>query len=178
MALTTHDQSAVSRGASPWTLRQRLGLLAWEYVWMALCIWTPKPFYKWRLLVLKTFGAQIEGTPFVHQRARIQIPWNLTLGAEASLGDRTNVYNLGPVIIERRAVIGQEAYLCTGTHDLSLPSIPLQTAPIHIGADAFLGARAFIMPGVRIGERAIVGACSVVTKNVAPGVIVKGNPAR
>jgi putative colanic acid biosynthesis acetyltransferase WcaF len=52
------------------------------------------------------------------------------------------------------------------------------TAPIVIGAHAFIGARAFIMPGISIGAHGIVGAGSVVTKNVAPHTMVKGNPAR
>jgi putative colanic acid biosynthesis acetyltransferase WcaF len=54
----------------------------------------------------------------------------------------------------------------------------LQTAKITIGPGAFVCARAFIMPGVVVGARAIVGACAVVTRDVAPGMIVAGNPAR
>lgn len=168
----------ISRGASPWTFGERVRMALWEYTWACFCQWTPKPFYKWRLMWLRIFGAEIEGTPFVHQRARVQVPWNLTLCAEASLGDRTNIYNLDHVTIEARAVIGQEAYLCTGTHDLMEASIPLQTAPISIGRGAFIGARAFIMPGVHVGADAIVGACSVVTRDVPEAATVKGNPAR
>jgi len=178
MLIRTHERSMVTRGASPWTYRERIGMVLWEYAWLALCQWTPKPFYKWRLLWLRIFGAQIEGTPFVHQRARIQVPWNLAIHAQASLGDRTNIYNLDHVTIEASAVVGQEAYLCTGTHDLLLLSIPLQTAPIRIGRGAFIGARAFIMPGVTVGERAVVGACAVVTRDVPDHTTVKGNPAR
>jgi acetyltransferase-like isoleucine patch superfamily enzyme len=50
------------------------------------------------------------------------------------------------------------------------------TAKITIGPDAFLGARVFVMPGVQIGARSIIGACSVVTKDVPPDVIAAGNP--
>jgi acetyltransferase-like isoleucine patch superfamily enzyme len=46
-----------------------------------------------------------------------------------------------------------------------------------IGANAVLGANCTVLPGVQIGENALVGAGSVVTKNVAPGAVVKGNPA-
>ena len=105
-----------ARGTSPWTSKQRLVLLTWEITWSLLCAWTPKPLNRWRLLILRLFGAKIEGIPFVHQRARIQVPWNLTLGSGASLGDRSNIYSLDQVIIGRRVVIGQESYLCTGTH--------------------------------------------------------------
>lgn len=174
--LTTHRQE--SAYASPWSRREQLGLLLWEYAWTLLCEWTPKPLNPWRLLVLRIFGARIHGNPFVHQRARVQIPWNLTLHDRACLGDRANAYSLGPVEIGARATVAQEAYLCGGTHDFSDPRLPLQTAPIRIGEDVFVGARAFILPGVTIGARAIVGAASVVARDVPEDTIVAGNPAR
>ena len=153
-------------------------MLVWDAVWKVLCGWTPKPLNHWRLLVLRCFGARLHGTPFVHSRARIQIPWNLELHHRACLGDRANAYSLADIIVEEGATVAQEAYICTGTHDFSSSALPLQTAPIRIGANAFIGARAFILPGVSIGENAIVGACSVVTKDVLPSAIVAGNPAR
>jgi putative colanic acid biosynthesis acetyltransferase WcaF len=94
------------------------------------------------------------------------------------LGDQANAYSLGRIEIGERATVAQEAYLCTGTHDFADPLLQLQTAPIVIGADSFVGARAFILPGIRIGNGAIVGACSVVTKHVESGTRVAGNPAR
>ncbi len=163
---------------SPWTLRQRIAALLWDYVWAIFCSWTPKPLNPWRLLILRLFGAKLSGTPFVHQRARIQLPWNLTLHHRACLGDRANAYTLAPITIGEGATIAQEAYLCSGTHDFASPALPLQTSPITIGRDVFVGARAMILPGLTIGDRAIVGACAVVTKNVAASAIVAGNPAK
>lgn len=153
-------------------------LLLWQFFWTLFCAWTPKPLNAWRLLWLRIFGAKVNGRPFVHQRVRIQIPWHVTIHDRAALGDRANIYSLGEVEIGERAIIAQEAYLCTGTHDLALPSLPLRVAKITVGADAFVAARAFIMPGISIGERAVVGASAVVTKDVPPGCIVAGNPAR
>lgn len=163
---------------SPWSVRRRIAILLWEYVWAILCLWTPKPFNPWRLFVLKLFGVKIKGTPFVHQRARIQIPWNLTLHHRACLGDRANVYTLGEVEIHEAATVAQEAYLCTGTHDIRHPSFRLLTSKITIGKNAFVGARAFIMPGVTIGENAVIGACAVVMKDVRTDGIAVGNPAK
>ena len=144
--------------------------------WIVFCIWTPKPANPWRLFWLRTFGAKIDGTPFVHQRARIAIPSNLILHDRACLGDRANAYSLGEIEIGARATVAQEAYLSTGSHDFSQSGMPLVTARIKIGDDAFVGARAFVMPGVTIGARAVIGACSVVTKDVPDGVIAAGNP--
>lgn len=163
---------------SPWTMRQRLGMLLWEGVWTFFCAWTPKPLNRWRLFWLRIFGATIHGLPFVHQRAHIALPWNLTLHHRACLGDRANAYSLGEIEIGEGATVAQEAYLCAGTHDFRDPALPLQTGRIAIQAHAFIGARAFILPGVTVGERAIVGACSVVTKDVPAATRVAGNPAR
>ena len=96
----------------------------------------------------------------------------------ACLGERANAYSLGKIDIQEGATIAQEAYLCTGTHDFNDPSLQLMTKPITIGKNAFIGARAMILPGVCIGDRAIVGAMSVVSKDVPGHQIVAGNPAK
>ena len=175
---TVHSASASKRGASPWTFGQRVAMLGWEYVWALLCSWTPKPANAWRLFWLRSFGAHVSGRPFVHPRARIQIPWRISLNDGACVGDRVNLYSLDYIELGRNCVIAQEAYLCTGSHDFSHAALPLVTAPITVGEGAFVGARAFVLAGVSIGSRAVVGACSVVTRDVAPGAVVKGNPAR
>jgi putative colanic acid biosynthesis acetyltransferase WcaF len=167
-----------SRYASPWGLGQRIRLLLWTMAWPLLCGWTPKPFNGWRLAWLKLFGCRIEGKPFIHQRARIQIPWHVTLHDKACVGDRANLYSLGEIELGPRCVVAQEAYLCTGTHDFTDPKLPLVTAKISIGKDAFVGARSFLMPGVVIGDGAVVGACSLVTRSVERLAIVAGSPAR
>jgi len=163
---------------SPWTKSQQIKMLVWEYVWLLFCAWTPKPANRWRLFWLKFFGCKIYGIPFVHQRARIQIPWNLILHDRACLGDRANAYTLGVVEIFENSTVGQEVYLCTGTHAFDNPSMNLITSKITIEKNVFIGARAFVMPGITIGENAIVGAGSLVTKNIEKNTIVGGNPAK
>jgi putative colanic acid biosynthesis acetyltransferase WcaF len=153
-------------------------MLFWEAAWTFLCAWTPKPLNPWRLWVLRQFGAHLHGSPFVHQRARIAIPWNLTMHDRAALGDRANAYSLGPIEIGAHATVAQEAYLCAGTHDFGHPALPLQTDRIQIGEGAFIGARAFVLPGVKIGARAVIGAGSIVTRDVPEAKVAAGNPAR
>jgi len=163
---------------SPWSASHRLMRALWEICWFVFCAWTPKPFNEWRLFWLRVFDAKIDGTPFVHQRARIAIPWNLTLHDRACLGDRANAYSLGKIEIGARATVAQEAYLSAGSHDFEESGMPLVAAEITIGEDAFVGARAFVLPGVTVGPRAIVGACSVVTRDVPENVIAAGNPCK
>lgn len=174
--LTTLEQATAY--TSPWSLRVRLGIALWAVVWTLLFRPTPKPLTRWRLALLRCFGARVRGRPFVDASARVKMPWNLEIEDRACLGPRSDVYNLGPVILRERSTVAQEAYLCAGTHDFSVPNLPMVIGRIEVGADAFVCARAFVLPGVVIGAGAIVGACSVVSKDVAPWTVVAGNPAR
>jgi putative colanic acid biosynthesis acetyltransferase WcaF len=174
--LTTLPQA--SAYDSPWPFRVRLGIALWAVVWRLLFRPTPKPLTRWRLWLLRCFGARVSGRPFVDASAVIKMPWNLDIEDRACLGPRSEVYNLGPVTLRERCTIAQEAYLCAGTHDFARAHLPLKIGPIEIGADAFVCARAFVLPGVTIGAGALIGACAVVTKDVAPWTVVAGNPAR
>ena len=153
-------------------------LVIWRFTWLTMCSWTPKFFNPWRLLVMQIFGAKIEGLPFVHSSVKVEIPWHISLKHRACLGENVRAYSLGLIEIKEGATVAQESYLCTGTHDFNDPSLQLITKPITIGKNAFIGARAMILPGVCIGDRVIVGAMSVVPKDVPDHQIVVGNPAK
>jgi len=170
--------TAASKYASPWVFRDRIRMLLWAVTWSSLCSWTPKPLNSWRIMWLRVFGCKITGKPFVHQHARIQIPWNVILHDRACVGDRANLYSLGEIELAAGCTVAQEVYLCTGSHDFSAPNQPLITAKITIGVDAFIGARTFVLPGVKVGDGAVIGAGSVVTRNMAPWTISVGNPCR
>lgn len=163
---------------SPWSRGEQIGIRLFRLAWVLLCRWTPGPANAWRLMVLRRFGCRIEGRPYVAGSVRIRVPWQLTLHDRACLGDGAEVYNLGECVLRARSTVAQHSYLCGGSHDLSRRSLPLVVAPIDVGEDAFLGARAFVMPGVRIGTGAVVGAAAVVARDVPDWTIVAGNPAR
>jgi putative colanic acid biosynthesis acetyltransferase WcaF len=163
---------------SPWTLAVRIKVLAWELCWSTFCSWTPKPFNRWRLMWLKLFGATINGAPFVHGRARIVRPWNLTLNARSCLGDAAVAYCLDRIELDVGATLAQEAYLCAGTHDFNDPNTPLKTAPIFVGAHAFIGLRAIVLPGVAVGRGSVIGAGAVVVRDTEDWGVYGGNPAK
>jgi putative colanic acid biosynthesis acetyltransferase WcaF len=166
------------RHASPWPLQTQLRLALWRLVQALLFRPSPAPLHGWRAGLLRLFGARIQGRVTIQPSVRIWAPWNLRMEPRSCLGDRVEVYNLAPITIRRSATVAQECYLCTGTHDLESPALMLMVAPIEIGEEAFLGARTFVLPGRIIGRGGVTGACSVITRDVDPGRIVAGNPAR
>lgn len=166
------------RNCSPWSLKEAVLVRVWSFVWLLFCRWTPKRLNFWRLFMLRVFGANITGNPFVYSSAKIYAPFLLTLADDSTLGPLSEVYNLGPVVFGERVTLSQHACICNGTHDLSDPSLPLLVGDVGIADDVFIGARAFIMPGITIAQGAVIGACAVVTKNVEPWTVVAGNPAK
>jgi putative colanic acid biosynthesis acetyltransferase WcaF len=175
-AFRIHEQT--SAYTSPWSLGVRVKVLIWEVCWSLLCAWTPKPFNAWRLFWIRRFGATVHGAPFVHGRATIVRPWNLTLHERSCLGDGAVAYCLDRIELGVGSTIAQGAYLCTGTHDFDHPHTPLKTAAISIGAYAFVGLRAIVLPGASIGADCVIGAGAVVTRDTEAGAVYAGNPAR
>ena len=83
----------------------------------------------------------------------------------------------GGITIDDRAMIAANVQLISNNHDLYERHI-ITCRPVHIGKNAWIGAGATVLPGVTVGDNAVVGAASVVTRDVAPDTIVAGNPAR
>ena len=166
------------RDTSSWYLGEAVVIRIWEALWYLILRWTPKRLNFLRLAMLRLFGAKVHGHAFVYASARIYAPFNLELFEGSCIGPRTNIYNLGKVMLRERSVISQETMICGGSHDLSTRRMPLLVGDVEIGADVFVGARALILPGVTVGEGAVVGAGAVVAKDVAPWTVVAGNPAR
>jgi putative colanic acid biosynthesis acetyltransferase WcaF len=166
------------RQTKKWTKRELAGRAIWETIRGPLFAWTPRPFWAWRRLVLRMFGARIGDAVQIHPSVRIAVPWNITIGAESAVGDRAILYSLGHITIGRRATVSQHAHLCAGTHDYKRSDLQLLKPPIVIGDESWICADAFVGPNVTIGRLAIVGARAVVFKDVPEGAIVVGNPAR
>lgn len=162
----------------PYSASEYARRFAWH--WVHKCLIRPSPLraYAWRRFWLARFGASVAAPSAVRPSTSVLHPWLFSLGRYSILGDRVTVYNLGPVAIGDHTVISQDTYLCAGTHDYTQPDMPLQRLPITIGHGVWICAAAFIGPGVTIGDNAVIGARSVVTSDVPPGVVVAGNPAK
>lgn len=166
------------RRKSAWTRRQQAGRMLWRLVEGTLFRWSPGPLNGWRAWLLRRFGATIGRRCCIRPTVRCEVPWNLELGEFATLGDHVIVYSLGRVRVGARATVSQYSHLCAGTHDHTLPDMPLVRSPITIGDDAWIAADVFVGPGVTIGPGAMVGARSGVFKDLPAWMTCLGTPAR
>lgn len=138
-------------------------------------------FRKWRIALLRLFGAKVEWDANVYASVKIWAPWMLQMGHRACLGPEVICYNQDWVVLEDETVVSQYTYLCTAGHDVSMMNSAdksLITAPIILKCKSWIGARSFIGMGVEIGEGAVVGATASVYKSVEPWSVVGGNPCK
>jgi putative colanic acid biosynthesis acetyltransferase WcaF len=163
---------------SSWTAREKLGRLIWHAVEATLFRFSWRTMNRWRGWLLGCFGAKIHPTAKLRRTMQIEVPWNLSIGADAVIGDHVILYCLGKVTIGARVMISQYAHLCAGTHDHTRPDLPLLRPPIVIEDDVWIAADAFIGPGVTVGQGTVVGARSSVFSDLPTWKICVGNPAR
>ena len=88
------------------------------------------------------------------------------MGDRACLANDVICYSMAPISIGRDAIVSQGAHLCAGTHDYDDPSFRLVVKDITVGDRAWVCADAFIGPGVVVGKGAVIGARSVVTRDM------------
>ena len=150
----------------------------WSAAWMLLCRWTPRIFNGWRLLILRAFGAKLGKRVLIFGSVRIDMPWNLEIGDFSAIGRRVWLYNFAPVRIGSNTVVSQDCVLCTSSHDYTHPHLPLYSKEIIVGDEAWIAADSFVMPGLEVGAGSVVGARSVVTKNVPAWTVCAGSPCR
>jgi putative colanic acid biosynthesis acetyltransferase WcaF len=177
-----HEEASPSVRLSEYKNRRSWVYLLKRFIWacVQLPFWskTPRrPLSPLRIFLLRLFGARI-GRNCRVESARIWEPWNLEMEDWSVIGTGANIYNFAPVHIGANTVVSQYAYLCTATHDYTRADFPLYSKPITIEASAWVAAGVFIAPGVRVREGAVIGAYSVVTKDVPRWTVCAGNPCR
>ncbi len=139
-------------------------------------------FNRFRMLLLRMFGAKllVKRGSYVSIQPRVSIasPWNLHIGDLSSIGGNSWVYALDKITIGEKTCIGEYVKLLTGYHDITTWNFQFRTKPITIGSCVWIATGAIVLPGVTIGDGAVVAAGAVVTKDVDPWTVVGGNPAK
>ena len=111
---------------------------------------------------------------------------NIEIGNNSDIGLNAHIAGIdrgGELIIGDNVIMAPDVTILTLIHNYGNPNIPIRLQGSHASRviledDVWIGYRAVIMPGVRIGKGAIVGACSLVTKDVPPNIVVGGVPAK
>jgi maltose O-acetyltransferase len=106
--------------------------------------------------------------------------WNILLGERVYFNFNCVVLDVSPVKIGDYSMFGPSVQIYTATHPMSAELRRKQefSKPIEIGSDVWVGGAAIICPGVSIGARSVIGAGSVVTRDIPGGVFAAGNPCR
>jgi len=111
-------------------------------------------------------------------------PFFCDYGANIELGERV-FFNFNCIVLDVCSVrigsfssFGPAVQIYTPMHPAELRRREEFGKPVEIGSDVWVGGGAIILPGVRIGSRAVIGAGSVVTRDVPEGVFAAGNPCR
>ena len=176
-ALLDASTAKPSEGGASYSFGNRLMRVLWKFTWLILASWTPPPFHRYRVAILRMFGADVDWTAHVYSNVKIWLPSNLVMESHACLGPSVNCYCMASISLRRGAIVSQGTTLCAATHDIRDPDFQLVAMPILIGEGAWVAAEAFVGPGVSIGDRAVIGARSVLCRDAEEEGVYVGNPA-
>lgn len=158
------------------------------YLYYSIAIWLPDPPRPIGGICL-SFRTWLASKIFLKAGRNIKVGRNTRFGSGRNIvigsftGLNTNCWIGNDTIIGSDVMFGPEVIILSGSHNFERTDIPMreqgatQRKPVVIGDDVWIGTRAIILPGIKIGSHSIIGAGSVVTKDVPEYAIVAGNPA-
>jgi acetyltransferase-like isoleucine patch superfamily enzyme len=158
---------------------EKLFRLAWFFL-----AWLPvRPGSPARRLVLRFAGAVVEKDVEIGPQVRVLGPRNLTLGRGVGVARGAVLDARGGLVVDSGALIGFDSVILTHTHGHGDVGTRVQdqgwrSNPVRVGRRAWLGCRVIVLPGCSVGNDAIVGAGSVVTREVGAGERSAGSPAK
>jgi putative colanic acid biosynthesis acetyltransferase WcaF len=158
--------------------RSAIVVQLWWFVQATFFSCSPQFAYGFRRWLLRCFGSSVGSEVIIRPTVIVTYPWKVSIGDNAWIGDDVVLYSLGEIQIGANAVVSQRSYLCAGDHDYTEPDFPIRAFKITIGEQAWVAADVFVAPGVTIGAGAVIGARSSVFKDMPPGMVCFGYPAK
>jgi len=136
------------------------------------------PFHSLRNFFYRLAGIKIGKGSAIHMRARFFQPRNIEIGQDTIIGDGCFLDGRAPLKIGSHVAIASQVLIYNSEHDIHSSDFQPIEEPVEIGDYCFIGARAIILPGVKIGLGAVIASGAVVTKDVSSKTIVAGVPAK
>ncbi|WP_144796098.1 sugar O-acetyltransferase [Microbacterium paludicola] len=132
-----------------------------------------------RELLARLTGKPVDETVTLFPPFTADFGKNMTLGKRVFINSGCRFQDQGGITIGDDCLIGHNAVIATLQHDIDpRRRSDLIPSPVVIGRNVWLGANVTVLPGVAIGDDAVIGAGSIVTKNIPAGTIAVGSPAR
>ncbi|WP_294590153.1 hypothetical protein [uncultured Phocaeicola sp.] len=163
---------------TPFSLSTKIKIRLWNFINCTFFRWSPFFARKYRVWLTRCFGSKIDYTCSLDNQCKIVAPWLLTMGAYSSLGEGSLVKCRAEIKIGSRTCIGKDVIMMSGSHNINSLHFEFITKPITIGDNVWVATRSMIQAGVTIGDWAVIGAMSLVTKDVESWSIVGGIPAK
>lgn len=136
------------------------------------------PSHHVRRFFYRMFGMKIGSGSTIHMAASVYNCKGITIGKDSIIGEWGVLDGRADLIIGDHVDIASEVMIYNCEHDINEPDFKAVCSPVEIGDYVFIGPRAIILPGVKIGKGAVVAAGAVVTKDVPEFAIVGGVPAK
>jgi putative colanic acid biosynthesis acetyltransferase WcaF len=177
--LSDHDYNSPDPYLRPvFPFKDKLKRYCWAIIWRFFCRWTPNPMHKWRIWILRLFGARIGKKNFIYPTCTIWAPWLLETGDVVAVGPGVEIYNPGGVRLGHHCVISQHAFLCGATHDYNSAEFAYIKKEIVLEDYVWVCAKAIILPGVRCKEGSVLATATVTSKDLDAWTVYAGNPAK
>ena len=156
----------------------RIKMIISELVVYLLHVVGSIPCHYARRFFYRLAGIKIGKGSSIHMYPRFYDPRNISIGEDTIVGEHAVLDGRARLSIGNHVAIASEVMIYNAEHNISDEHFRHITGPVVIEDYVFIGPRAIILPGVTIGKGAVVGAGAVVTKDVDPGSIVGGVPAK
>lgn len=155
------------------TFKNKLYRLVWRNIGVPLLRFSPWFAIKWRVAVLKCWGADVSWEANVYSNVVIWSPRNLILGPRSTLSNGVVIYNVDMVKIGVNTTLSDNVYICTASKTTDMKKRKLKTSPVNIGDNVWLAAHVNVLPGVTIDDDVSVLFGVTLQESVSAASIVR-----